>query len=173
MSFSLKVHHKHPKSGKLVKITPYQMVVSANGGTRYIRDGVEYHPNGDPVNKKAHAKMLQEKASGPYQEEGLKEVAETLKLQEQKLAEKEGSLDKKFEEVDELKKALEDKISELESKGGDHPLGIPEGQNEASEQVAGHDPGKQYPDVVDEAAGETFDDQGAMSPGDFVEDGDL
>ena len=55
--FDLKVHHREAKTGRVKKVTPYQMKVSKEFGTVFIRGGVEYHPDGtvkrDPgANKK-------------------------------------------------------------------------------------------------------------------------
>lgn len=49
MSFDLRVQHFDPKTKKIVKENHYIMKVSQERGTIFIRDGIEYYPNGEPV----------------------------------------------------------------------------------------------------------------------------
>lgn len=51
MSFDLRVQHFDPKTKKIVKENHYVMKVSQERGTIFIRDGIEYYPNGEPVIK--------------------------------------------------------------------------------------------------------------------------
>jgi hypothetical protein len=53
MSFDLKVQHRDKETGEVIKKTPYVMVVSREYGTRFFRDGIEYHPDGSRVHKEA------------------------------------------------------------------------------------------------------------------------
>lgn len=47
--FDTMVHHRDPKTGQISKKTPYTLRV-VNGQQRFIRDGVEFYPNGKQVN---------------------------------------------------------------------------------------------------------------------------
>ncbi len=47
--FDLRVHKRDKTSGKVIKVTPYQLVVD-NGRSAYIRNGVKYYMNGDKFN---------------------------------------------------------------------------------------------------------------------------
>lgn len=48
-SFDLRVHHRDPKTGKIIRVTPYIMKCSKEHGTKFERDGVEYYANGEMV----------------------------------------------------------------------------------------------------------------------------
>lgn len=58
--FDLKVHHREVKTGRVVKVTPYQMKVDKENGTTFVRGGVTYFPDGtvkhDPKAEKKEAK---------------------------------------------------------------------------------------------------------------------
>ncbi len=47
--FDIKVHHRDPKHGGITKITPYTLKI-IDGQQRFLRNGIEYYPNGEPVN---------------------------------------------------------------------------------------------------------------------------
>lgn len=46
MAFDLTVHHRDPKSGQVLRVTPYKYVCTKDEGNYYIRDGVKYNPDG-------------------------------------------------------------------------------------------------------------------------------
>lgn len=46
MAFDLTVDHRDPKTGRIVKHTPYTAYIS-DAGTVYLRDGVFYTPGGE------------------------------------------------------------------------------------------------------------------------------
>lgn len=48
-TFDLRVHHRDPKTGKILRANDYVMKVSKEAGTRFERDGIEYHANGERV----------------------------------------------------------------------------------------------------------------------------
>lgn len=58
--FDLKVHHRDAKSGRIAKVTPYQLKVSKETGQTYIRGGVIFYPDGtvkyDPATEKKETK---------------------------------------------------------------------------------------------------------------------
>lgn len=70
--FDLKVHHRDKKTGRVVKTTPYQMKVSKEHGTYFIRKGVEYYPDGTIKNDPGTVEEPQEKKKPgrPKKEEG-------------------------------------------------------------------------------------------------------
>jgi hypothetical protein len=46
MEFDTRVQHRDPKTGKVVKHTPYVMKFSRENGESFIRGNVEYYPDG-------------------------------------------------------------------------------------------------------------------------------
>lgn len=44
--FDTRVQHRDGKSGKVIKHTPYVLRISKEHGEVYIRNGIEYAPNG-------------------------------------------------------------------------------------------------------------------------------
>lgn len=44
--FDTKVDHRDPKTGKVIKTTPYKLRISREHGTTFIRDNKEYFPDG-------------------------------------------------------------------------------------------------------------------------------
>jgi hypothetical protein len=50
MPFDLTVHHRDPKSGVVVNVTPYKYVCDKEKGNYYIRNGIKYNLDGT-VNK--------------------------------------------------------------------------------------------------------------------------
>lgn len=51
MAFDLRVQRFDPKTKRIVEENHYVMKVSQERGTIFIRDGIEYYPNGDRVQK--------------------------------------------------------------------------------------------------------------------------
>jgi hypothetical protein len=46
--FDLRTHIMDPKTGKMVKVQPYRLHISAEFGHVYERDGKKFYPNGEP-----------------------------------------------------------------------------------------------------------------------------
>jgi phage-related minor tail protein len=46
--FDKLVHHRDPKTGRVIKSNPYQLKIDRSG-KRFIRDGITYYENGDRV----------------------------------------------------------------------------------------------------------------------------
>lgn len=63
--FDTKVHHRDPKTAKVVKVNPYRCVINPMG-TTYFRNGKQYHPDGsikfDPAVEAEKAKAKEEAA---------------------------------------------------------------------------------------------------------------
>lgn len=49
-SFDLKTHIRNKKTGAIEQVRPYTLKIS-NGQMIYIRDGVQYHPDGEQVDR--------------------------------------------------------------------------------------------------------------------------
>ena len=49
MAFDTTVHHFDPKTGKVIKETPYRLVIDRDRGNFYIRDNKRYHMDGSPM----------------------------------------------------------------------------------------------------------------------------
>lgn len=49
--FDLRVHHRDPKTGKIMRENNYVMRLSKEHGTTFERDGIEYYPDGSRVHK--------------------------------------------------------------------------------------------------------------------------
>ena len=101
--FDLKVHHKDKKSGRMTSVNPYQMRHTADGGVRYYRKGVEFYPNGDPVNEDEYRKVFSveleaKRKSADPSGESLKLHSDLMSLKED-LESKMLELDRKSEEL--------------------------------------------------------------------------
>ena len=80
--FDLRVHHFEKKTGKIIKTTPYQLIIE-NGMQVFKRNGIRYFPDGTRVD-------MSEKETLPV-------TKEDIELQNKKLAEQNQELVKKLE----------------------------------------------------------------------------
>lgn len=71
--FDLKVHHRDPESGKVVKTTPYSLRITKDEGATYTRGGIEYHPDGS-VKRDPYAERAAEKAKLALEEKSKAEA---------------------------------------------------------------------------------------------------
>jgi hypothetical protein len=60
--FDTRVHIRNPKTGQIVRVQPYKLVIR-DGQQRFFRDGLEFYPNGDPVDPAAYMKKKGGKTS--------------------------------------------------------------------------------------------------------------
>lgn len=63
-SFDLQVHKRDSKTGKIIRTNDYICKISKEHGTVYVRNGIEYHTNGEPV----HAPQVKEVQLAPKAE---------------------------------------------------------------------------------------------------------
>jgi hypothetical protein len=45
----LTVHHRDPKSGRTVNVTPYKLIIDKEKGSFYLRDGQKYGLDFKPI----------------------------------------------------------------------------------------------------------------------------
>lgn len=91
--FDTRVEIRDPKTGDVIRRQPYRLIIR-NGEQRFIRDGIEYYPNGDPVDPALYL-VKQEKANekprGAFQEQDEKYkqpiVAEMVALRDSMMGE--------------------------------------------------------------------------------------
>jgi chromosome condensin MukBEF ATPase and DNA-binding subunit MukB len=96
--FDHRVTIRDPKTGVVVREQPYRMEVVA-GVKRYFRDGIEYHPNGRPVNPEIYAKHLEEKRTKRKQQ----------RFQEASILDQKSAA---LGEISQMKEALQSSFSE-------------------------------------------------------------
>ena len=102
--FDLKVHHKD-KDGKILKETPYVMVLEGSE-QRFYRGGFEFNPDGSRVNAAANAKKYSWD-KGVSSEEADALLAEIKQKSEQAKAEIQAELDELRKEREEIAKERE------------------------------------------------------------------